>query len=225
MHPPTAAHARIMEKAGCEALFVDTGGVVGAYTGLADVGTATMTECVTIAGWIADSVSIPVIMDGDTGHGGIMAVRSLALHRLDAATSSIPRRPPIASLGPARCAAGCQESKVRNHSPAGGRSISNFRFRVRNLGIPLDSTDVVMASATGLTRDRAADFFGKCTYLRGCGGHTGLFDDAKPRRHRLRQCNTVADPGRRDRGTGAGKISGNLFGEPRTRRHSIEDNK
>jgi len=33
MHPPTAAHARIMEKAGCEALFVGTGGVVGAYTG------------------------------------------------------------------------------------------------------------------------------------------------------------------------------------------------
>jgi 2-methylisocitrate lyase-like PEP mutase family enzyme len=57
LHPPTAAHARIMEKAGCEALFVGTGGVVGAYTGLADVGTATMNECVTIAGWIADSVS------------------------------------------------------------------------------------------------------------------------------------------------------------------------
>src|ERR1700736_6149342 len=77
LHPPTAAHARIMEKAGCEALFVGTGGVLGAYTGLADVGTATMTECVTIAGWIADSISIPVIMDGDTGHGGIMAVRRM----------------------------------------------------------------------------------------------------------------------------------------------------
>ena len=38
LHPPSAAHARIMEKAGCEALFVGTGGVVGAYTGLADVG-------------------------------------------------------------------------------------------------------------------------------------------------------------------------------------------
>src|SRR5215468_5423211 len=69
MHPPTAAHARIMEKAGCEALFVCTGGVVGAYTGLSDVGTATMTECVTIAGCVAGSVSIPVIMDGDIGHG------------------------------------------------------------------------------------------------------------------------------------------------------------
>ncbi len=77
LHPPTAAHARIMERAGCEAAFVGTSGVVGTYTGLADVGTATMSECVEIAGWIADSVSIPVIMDGDTGHGGIMAVRRM----------------------------------------------------------------------------------------------------------------------------------------------------
>src|SRR3984885_16305760 len=74
LHPPTAAHARIMQRAGCEALFVGTGGVFGAYTGMADVGTATLTECIEIAGWIADSIKIPVIMDGDTGHGGIMGV-------------------------------------------------------------------------------------------------------------------------------------------------------
>jgi 2-methylisocitrate lyase-like PEP mutase family enzyme len=89
LHPPTAAHARIMEKAGCEALFVGTGGVVGAYTGLADVGTATMTECITIAGWIADSVSIPVIMDGDTGHGGIMAVRRMVRECIRAGIAGI----------------------------------------------------------------------------------------------------------------------------------------
>jgi 2-methylisocitrate lyase-like PEP mutase family enzyme len=89
LHPPTAAHARIMEKAGCEALFVGTGGVVGAYTGLADVGTATMTECVTIAGWIADSVSIPVIIDGDTGHGGIMAVRRMVRECIRAGIAGI----------------------------------------------------------------------------------------------------------------------------------------
>jgi hypothetical protein len=53
----------------------------------------------------------------------------------------------------------------------------------------------------------------------------GVFDDAKPERHRLRQCNTVADPGRRDRDTGAGKISGNVFGEPLTWRHSVQDDK
>lgn len=77
LHPPTAAHARIMARAGCEVGFVGTGGVVGAYTGLADVGALTMTECVQIAGWIAQSVEFPIIMDGDTGHGGIMAVRRM----------------------------------------------------------------------------------------------------------------------------------------------------
>src|SRR6202795_1347746 len=77
LHPPSAPLARIMEKAGCEVGFVGTGGVVGAYTGLADVGALTMLECVQVAGWIAQSVKFPIIMDGDTGHGGIMAVRRM----------------------------------------------------------------------------------------------------------------------------------------------------
>src|SRR5215218_8021000 len=89
LHPPSAAHPRIMEKAGCEALFVGTGGGVGAYTGLADVGTAPMRECVTIAGWFADSVSIPVMIGGDTGHGGTMAVRRLIRESIRAGLAGI----------------------------------------------------------------------------------------------------------------------------------------
>ena len=89
MHPPTAALARIMEKTGCEALFVGTSAVVGGYTGMADVGTATMTECVQIAGWIASSVNLPVIMDGDTGHGGIMAVRRMVRDCIHAGVAGI----------------------------------------------------------------------------------------------------------------------------------------
>jgi len=89
LHPPTAAHARIMERAGCEAGFVGTGGVVGAYTGLADVGTATMTECVQIGEWISRSVNFPVILDGDTGHGGIMAVRRLITECIRAGISGV----------------------------------------------------------------------------------------------------------------------------------------
>ncbi len=77
IHPPTAAHGRIMDQCGTEAGFVGTSGVVGTYTGLSDVGTATMTECVQIGEWIARSVSYPIILDGDTGHGGVMAVRRL----------------------------------------------------------------------------------------------------------------------------------------------------
>src|SRR5215208_3916740 len=75
LHPPTAACARVMEAAGCEAGFVGTGGVVGGYTGYADVGAITLMECVQVAGWIAQSVKFPVMMDADTGHGGVMAVR------------------------------------------------------------------------------------------------------------------------------------------------------
>jgi 2-methylisocitrate lyase-like PEP mutase family enzyme len=77
LHPPSASLARIMEQAGCEVGFVGTGGVVGSYTGLADVGTLTMLECVSVAGYIAEAVNFPIIMDGDTGHGGIMAVRRM----------------------------------------------------------------------------------------------------------------------------------------------------
>jgi 2-methylisocitrate lyase-like PEP mutase family enzyme len=63
LHPPNAACARIMEKAGCEVGFVGTGHVVGACTGLADVGALTMLECVTVAtvaswpcaGWCANA--------------------------------------------------------------------------------------------------------------------------------------------------------------------------
>src|SRR5215471_15859073 len=84
MHPPTVALARIMHHAGCEALFVGTSAVVGGYTGKADVGAATMTECIQIAGWIANSVATPVIIDGDTGHGGIMAVRRLVRESIHA---------------------------------------------------------------------------------------------------------------------------------------------
>lgn len=89
MHPPNAACARIMEKAGCEVGFVGTGGVVGAYTGIADVGTLTMLECITVAGWIAQAVRFPVIMDGDTGHGGIMAVRRMVKECIHAGIAGV----------------------------------------------------------------------------------------------------------------------------------------
>ena len=89
LHPPSAALARVMEKSGCEAGFVGTGGVVGGYTGLADVGALTMMECVQIAGWIAHSVSFHVIIDGDTGHGGVMAVRRLVRESIHAGIAGI----------------------------------------------------------------------------------------------------------------------------------------
>lgn len=74
---PNAFHARIMESAGCEAAFVGTSITGGNYTALPDTGVLTATECVQFGGYIARAVAFPVILDGDTGHGGPPAVKRL----------------------------------------------------------------------------------------------------------------------------------------------------
>jgi 2,3-dimethylmalate lyase len=74
---PNAYHAKIMEAAGVEAAFVGTSITGGNYTGLPDTGVLSATECVEFGGYIARSVSFPLILDGDTGHGGVTAVRRL----------------------------------------------------------------------------------------------------------------------------------------------------
>src|ERR1044071_2674130 len=88
-HPPSAALARVMEAAGIEAGFVGTSGVVGSYTGMEDVGIASVPECVTIGGWIAQAVECPVMLDGDTGHGGVMSVRRLVHDSIRAGLAGI----------------------------------------------------------------------------------------------------------------------------------------
>ena len=77
LHRFRAFLTRVMEAAGAEAGFVGTSGVVGSYTGMEDVGTASLSECVQIALWVARPVVFPVILDENTGHGGIMAVRRI----------------------------------------------------------------------------------------------------------------------------------------------------
>lgn len=89
MHFPSAGLARIMESAGAEAGFVGTSGVVGNITGMADLGQISMTEVVQVAGWIASSVKVPTIMDGDTGHGSIMATRRMIKDAINAGVSGI----------------------------------------------------------------------------------------------------------------------------------------
>ena len=86
---PNAFHAKLMEANGVEACFVGTSITGGNYTGLPDLGILSMTECVGIAKWIARSVKIPVILDGDTGHGGIMAVRRLVRECIEAGLAGL----------------------------------------------------------------------------------------------------------------------------------------
>jgi len=86
---PNAYHAKIMEAHGAEAAFVGTSITGGNYTGLPDTGVLSATECVTFGGYIARSVSFPIILDGDTGHGGVTAVRRLVQDAIRAGLAGI----------------------------------------------------------------------------------------------------------------------------------------
>jgi methylisocitrate lyase len=67
---PNAAMARQVERAGFDAVYVSGAGMANATAGVPDIGLLSMTEVITLAGYVANAVSIPAIVDADTGFGG-----------------------------------------------------------------------------------------------------------------------------------------------------------
>src|SRR3954453_7809220 len=65
-----ASTARLVERAGFDALYISGAGLCNATAGVPDVGLLTMTEVAQLAGYIAKAVKIPCIVDADTGFGG-----------------------------------------------------------------------------------------------------------------------------------------------------------
>src|SRR3989442_5064022 len=67
---PNAAIARQVERAGFDAVYISGAGMANSTAGVPDIGLLSMTEVVRLAGYIANSVGIPAIVDADTGFGG-----------------------------------------------------------------------------------------------------------------------------------------------------------
>jgi methylisocitrate lyase len=67
---PNAAFARQVERAGFDAIYISGAGMANMTAGLPDIGLLTLTEVARLAGWIAQAVKIPAIVDADTGFGG-----------------------------------------------------------------------------------------------------------------------------------------------------------
>src|SRR5262245_43995657 len=63
--------ARLIESAGLETVFIGGFGVSASMLGLPDVGLLTLTEMADAVRRMAQRVSIPVVADGDTGHGDL----------------------------------------------------------------------------------------------------------------------------------------------------------
>jgi 2-methylisocitrate lyase-like PEP mutase family enzyme len=63
--------ARLIELAGLETVFIGGFGTTASLLGLPDVGLLTMTEMADAVRRMAQRLSIPVVADGDTGHGDL----------------------------------------------------------------------------------------------------------------------------------------------------------
>src|SRR2546429_8485884 len=67
---PNAAIARQVEHAGFDAVYISGAGMANSAAGVPDIGLLTLTEVARLAGYIANAVNIPAIVDADTGFGG-----------------------------------------------------------------------------------------------------------------------------------------------------------
>lgn len=64
-----AMFARVIEDLGFEVVYVTGAGVANMHLGAPDIGLTTMTEVAQTVSAIADAVSLPIIVDADTGFG------------------------------------------------------------------------------------------------------------------------------------------------------------
>lgn len=67
--------AKIIEKAGFEAIYLSGFGHSASHLGLPDAGLMTLTEVVERVHNMAMATALPMVADGDTGYGGIVNVR------------------------------------------------------------------------------------------------------------------------------------------------------
>jgi methylisocitrate lyase len=72
-----ALSARLAERAGFEVLFLSGYGVAACLLGEPDFGLLTQSELLDTARRVIGTVDVPVIVDGDTGHGGPLNVQRL----------------------------------------------------------------------------------------------------------------------------------------------------
>src|SRR6202040_1470661 len=67
---PNASMARQVEQAGFDAVYISGAGLANATASVPDIGLLTLTEVAGLAGYVAQAVNIPAIVDADTGFGG-----------------------------------------------------------------------------------------------------------------------------------------------------------
>lgn len=71
---PNAILARVIEETGFPAIFLSGAGIANWKLGVADYGLTTLTEVVQVTSEVTSAVSVPVLVDADTGYGNALNV-------------------------------------------------------------------------------------------------------------------------------------------------------
>ena len=79
-----AGIARLVERAGFEAVYVSGAGLANGAGGVPDIGLLGLDEVALLAGYVAKAVRIPAVVDADTGFGGAKET-GRAIERLEEA--------------------------------------------------------------------------------------------------------------------------------------------
>ncbi|MCF4129520.1 isocitrate lyase/PEP mutase family protein [Methylobacterium sp. SyP6R] len=75
-----ALFARVVEDLGFEAVYVTGAGLANMHLGAPDIGLTTVTEVASAVAAVADAVSLPIVVDADTGFGNaVNMVRTVRL--------------------------------------------------------------------------------------------------------------------------------------------------
>jgi methylisocitrate lyase len=69
-----AGTARLVQRAGFDAVYISGAGLANATAGVPDIGLLSVTEVAQLAAYIADAVKIPALLDADTGFGTVQNV-------------------------------------------------------------------------------------------------------------------------------------------------------
>jgi 2-methylisocitrate lyase-like PEP mutase family enzyme len=72
---PNALTARIIEDLGFDAVYLSGAGIANSYLGAPDIGLLTLPEVVGHISATRDAVSLPIVVDGDTGFGNALGMQ------------------------------------------------------------------------------------------------------------------------------------------------------
>ena len=151
--------ARILEDAGIEMLFLGGFGVSASVLGIPDVGLTTLTEMTEAVRRMADRLTIPLVADGDTGHGDLHNVARTVRDFEKAGASGVLLEDQVA---PKRCGhfsgkdvVDLTEARNRIKAAADARHDPNFLIVARTDACATQGFDAAIERAEAFIEDGA----------------------------------------------------------------------